>query len=78
MLVNLINKYGLMPKKHFPDAWSSESSRHMGQILNSFVRLLLHLGRARRSRDGLMESCTCRRSRALVGVLARHYVLCVT
>ncbi len=25
-----------------------------------------------------MESCTCRRSRALVGVLARHYVLCVT
>ena len=33
------------------------------RTVQSFVSLALFLGRARQSRDGLMESCTCRRRR---------------
>ncbi|XP_063218773.1 bleomycin hydrolase isoform X2 [Bacillus rossius redtenbacheri] len=38
MLVNLINKHGLMPKKNFPDAFSCESSLRMNSILKSKLR----------------------------------------
>ena len=37
MLLNLINKYGVMPKKCFPDAHSSKSSGVMNTILASKV-----------------------------------------
>ena len=40
MLVNLVEKYGVMPKKCFPDTWSSENSRKMGEIINSKVCVL--------------------------------------
>jgi bleomycin hydrolase len=37
MVVNLINKHGLMPKKCFPETFSCESSVRMNSILKSKV-----------------------------------------
>ncbi|KAK4878500.1 hypothetical protein RN001_011006 [Aquatica leii] len=38
MLVNVINKYGVMPKQAFPESFSCESSAKMNQILRSKLR----------------------------------------
>uniref|UniRef100_UPI003AAF82B1 bleomycin hydrolase-like n=1 Tax=Centroberyx gerrardi TaxID=166262 RepID=UPI003AAF82B1 len=38
MLVNLIEKYGVIPKKCFPESHSSEASRRMNDILNHKLR----------------------------------------
>ena len=38
MLVGLVEKYGVMPQSCFPDTWNSESSRRLGQVMNSKVR----------------------------------------
>lgn len=38
MLVNLINRYGLMPKKYFPESYSCEDSSQFNAILNSKLR----------------------------------------
>ncbi|TNN60210.1 Bleomycin hydrolase [Liparis tanakae] len=38
MLVNLIEKYGVIPKKSFPESHSSEASRRMNDILNHKLR----------------------------------------
>ncbi|GFG32860.1 hypothetical protein Cfor_09294 [Coptotermes formosanus] len=38
MVVNLINKYGLMPKTCFPESFSCQSSQHMNIILKSKLR----------------------------------------
>lgn len=38
MIVNLINKHGLMPKKSFPESFSCESSSRMDAILKSKLR----------------------------------------
>ncbi|XP_055694326.1 bleomycin hydrolase isoform X1 [Lutzomyia longipalpis] len=38
MAVNLINKYGLMPKKCFPESFSSEASGKMNAVLKSKLR----------------------------------------
>ncbi|XP_055844884.1 bleomycin hydrolase isoform X2 [Episyrphus balteatus] len=38
MLVNLITKHGLMPKKCFPESYSSEASMRMNAILKSKLR----------------------------------------
>lgn len=38
MIVNLINKHGLMPKKNFPESNSSEASARMNQVLKSKLR----------------------------------------
>jgi len=38
MLVNIVEKYGIMPKKLFPDAWSSENSHCLANITNSKLR----------------------------------------
>lgn len=38
MLVNLINKYGMLPKKYFPDTYSAESSHQLNNILRSKLR----------------------------------------
>lgn len=38
MLVNLINRYGLVPKQCFPETWTSESSNRMNAILKSKLR----------------------------------------
>lgn len=35
MLVNLIEKHGIIPKKCFPETFSSESSRRLGALLNN-------------------------------------------
>jgi len=40
MLVNIITKYGLMPKKNFPESFSCETSNTVNIILNSKVILL--------------------------------------
>ena len=40
MLVNLITRYGVMPKKCFPDSFSSESSFRMNSILKSKVNII--------------------------------------
>lgn len=37
MLVNLVNKYGVMPKKCFPEAHSSGASRRLNIILTTKV-----------------------------------------
>ncbi|XP_075227810.1 bleomycin hydrolase [Lycorma delicatula] len=38
MVLNLIRKYGLLPKKYFPDSHSAESSGHLNGILRSKLR----------------------------------------
>lgn len=38
MLINLINKYGLMPKKFFPETYSCEASLRMNIALRSKLR----------------------------------------
>jgi len=38
MIVNLVLKYGVMPKKCFPESYSSESSNRMNTILKSKLR----------------------------------------
>uniref|UniRef100_UPI00398E4AF1 bleomycin hydrolase n=1 Tax=Pristiophorus japonicus TaxID=55135 RepID=UPI00398E4AF1 len=38
MLVNLIEKYGIMPKKCFPESHSSEASKAMNDVLNHKMR----------------------------------------
>ncbi|KAL1502792.1 hypothetical protein ABEB36_007888 [Hypothenemus hampei] len=38
MIVNLINKHGLMPKKNFPESYSCEASARMNQVLKSKLR----------------------------------------
>ncbi|KAL9886781.1 bleomycin hydrolase isoform 1-T1 [Glossina fuscipes fuscipes] len=38
MLVNLITKHGLMPKKSFPESFTSEASQHMNAVLRSKLR----------------------------------------
>lgn len=38
MLVNLVNKFGLMPKKCFPESYCSEASQRMNLILKSKLR----------------------------------------
>ena len=40
MLVNLITKYGLMPKSAWPDAYSAQNSRRMNAIINSKVFII--------------------------------------
>lgn len=39
MLVNLVEKYGLIPKAAWPDSHSASSSRRMNRILNNQVSL---------------------------------------
>lgn len=43
MVLNLINKYGIMPKKCFAESFSSEASQKLNSILKSTVSLLLLL-----------------------------------
>ncbi|XP_011298865.1 bleomycin hydrolase [Fopius arisanus] len=38
MLINLINRYGVVPKSSFPESWTSESSSRMNSLLNSKLR----------------------------------------
>jgi bleomycin hydrolase len=38
MAVNLVNKYGLLPKKCFPETFSCESSSRLNNILKSKLR----------------------------------------
>ena len=40
MVVNLVEKYGVMPKKCFPETYSSENSLRMNRLLKSKVRYL--------------------------------------
>ena len=39
MVVNLVEKYGVMPKKCFPETYSSENSLRMNRLLKSKVLL---------------------------------------
>jgi len=43
MLVSLVNKYGVVPKKCFAEAWSSENSRRLCIITNNKVCYLVTL-----------------------------------
>lgn len=43
MVVNLIEKHGVMPKKDFPETHSSEASRRMNGILKSKLREYCHV-----------------------------------
>ncbi len=38
MLINLITKYGVMPKKYFPETYSCEASQRMNIALRSKLR----------------------------------------
>ncbi|KAK3576138.1 hypothetical protein CHS0354_043105 [Potamilus streckersoni] len=38
MLVNLIEKYGVMPKACFPESWCAENSNRLGRLLNNRLR----------------------------------------
>jgi aminopeptidase C len=38
MLTNLVEKYGVVPKVCFPESWSAENSRKLGELLNNRVR----------------------------------------
>ncbi|PIK51655.1 putative bleomycin hydrolase [Apostichopus japonicus] len=43
MLVNLIEKYGVMPKKCFPESHSSNASRRLNGLLNTKIREYAHI-----------------------------------
>ncbi|CAK1541795.1 unnamed protein product [Leptosia nina] len=38
MIVNLVNKYGVMPKKCFPESFSSRKSMHMNALIKTKLR----------------------------------------
>lgn len=38
MLVNIVEKYGVVPKKCYPDSWTAENTRRLGLTLNTKVR----------------------------------------
>ncbi|KAH3891087.1 bleomycin hydrolase-like isoform X2 [Dreissena polymorpha] len=38
MLVNLVEKYGVVPKECFPNTWSADNSHRLGQIMNNRLR----------------------------------------
>lgn len=38
MLVNVIEKHGVMPKKLWPDSWSAENTRRLNLIINNKMR----------------------------------------
>lgn len=38
MIVNLVNKYGVIPKKCFPESFSSRRSLHMNALIKTKVR----------------------------------------
>lgn len=42
MIVNLVEKYGVVPKTVFPETVSSSASRNMNQLLMSFLRQYAH------------------------------------
>lgn len=48
MLVNLITKHGVMPKKCFPESYSCESSMRMNGVLKSKVRPIASLWKSYR------------------------------
>ncbi|XP_050737443.1 bleomycin hydrolase-like [Eriocheir sinensis] len=52
MLVNLISRYGVMPKKSFPESYSAENSMRMNRILQSKLREYTKELRAVVSKDG--------------------------
>uniref|UniRef100_A0A0P4W7L8 Bleomycin hydrolase n=1 Tax=Scylla olivacea TaxID=85551 RepID=A0A0P4W7L8_SCYOL len=52
MLVNLITRYGVMPKKYFPESYSAENSMRMNRILQSKLREYTRELRAVVSKDG--------------------------
>lgn len=52
MLVNLIGRYGVMPKKSFPESYSAENSMRMNRILQSKLREYTKELRAVVSKDG--------------------------
>lgn len=37
MLVNLVEKYGLVPKPYYPETHTSEGSRHLNKVLSNKV-----------------------------------------
>lgn len=43
MLINLVKKYGVVPKHYFPEVHSSESSRHLNKILTNKVECVCSL-----------------------------------
>jgi aminopeptidase C len=45
MVVNLINKHGLMPKKCFPESFSCEASARMNCVLKSKVSSCFAFGK---------------------------------
>ncbi|XP_063812025.1 bleomycin hydrolase isoform X2 [Pseudophryne corroboree] len=53
MLVNVIEKYGVIPKKSFPESHTSEATRRMNDILNHKMREY-----CLRLRNMLSSSCT--------------------
>ncbi|XP_045103001.1 bleomycin hydrolase-like [Portunus trituberculatus] len=52
MFVNLITRYGVMPKKYFPESYSAENSMRMNRILQSKLREYTRELRAVVSKDG--------------------------
>ncbi|XP_045172452.2 bleomycin hydrolase-like isoform X2 [Mercenaria mercenaria] len=38
MLTNLVEKYGVIPKVCYPESWSAENSRKIGELLNNRLR----------------------------------------
>lgn len=52
MFVNLIARYGVMPKKYFPESYSAENSMRMNRILQSKLREYTRELRAVVSKDG--------------------------
>ena len=58
MLVNLVNKYGLMPMEAFPDTYQSSNTRETDWVVNCYIRNfaakawhLVHEGKAEEARE---------------------------
>ena len=71
MVVNLVEKYGVMPKKCFPETYSSENSLRMNRLLKSKVLL-------RRLRTVFSSKCLNERAIFLLPAVHSHNIPLLT
>ena len=64
MIVNLVNKYGLVPKEVYPEAWSSTASRKMNALLKAKLREFASVLRTQGSPDDTSFAAVAARGNA--------------
>ncbi|XP_060612683.2 bleomycin hydrolase [Anolis sagrei] len=76
MLVNLIEKHGVVPKKLFPESFTTEASRRMNEILNYKMREYCHRLR-NMVETGCNEDELCAAKDAMIEEVFRVVTICL-